>query len=73
MLHNRVGGSTDNIDTTYTVNLSSEVRNGAWKLRVTDAASADVGFLNGWALTPSESDGGRFRRAARAPIDGSHQ
>ena len=51
VLHNRAGGSADNIDSTYTVNLSSEARNGAWKLRVTDAASADVGYVNSWTLT----------------------
>ena len=33
-LHNRSGGSTDNLDQTYTVNLSAEPRNGTWKLRV---------------------------------------
>ncbi len=49
-LHNRTGGSTDNIDATYTVNVSSEVANGAWRLRVKDAAAADTGYLNGWAL-----------------------
>ncbi|MEV0397464.1 trypsin-like serine protease [Polymorphospora rubra] len=49
-LHNRTGGSADNIDTTYTVNLSSEARNGTWKLRVRDAAAADVGYLNSWTL-----------------------
>jgi secreted trypsin-like serine protease len=50
-LHNRTGGSADNIVTTYTKNLSSEVRNGTWKLRVRDAASADTGYLNTWTLT----------------------
>jgi len=51
VLHNRVGGSTDNINQTYTVNLSSEVRNGTWTLRVQDAASADVGRIDSWTLT----------------------
>jgi subtilisin-like proprotein convertase family protein len=51
VLQNRTGGSADNIDTTYTVNLSSEVRNGTWRLRVQDAAAADVGFINSWTLT----------------------
>ncbi|WP_290863854.1 proprotein convertase P-domain-containing protein [Hamadaea sp.] len=50
-LQNRTGGSADNIDTTYTVNLSSEVRNGTWNLRVQDAASADTGYINSWTLT----------------------
>ena len=38
-LHNRTGGSADNIDQTFTVNLSSETANGTWNLRVRDACS----------------------------------
>ncbi|MGX2994758.1 S8 family peptidase [Streptomyces sp. JNUCC 64] len=44
------GGSSDNINATYTVNASSETANGTWKLRVTDNASADVGKIDAWAL-----------------------
>ncbi|MEU9332466.1 S8 family serine peptidase [Streptomyces sp. NPDC048290] len=44
------GGSTDNIDTTYTVNASSEVANGGWRLRVSDNANADTGRIDAWAL-----------------------
>ncbi|MGP4049433.1 S8 family peptidase [Streptomyces sp. 2A115] len=44
------GGSTDNINTTYTVNASSEVANGTWTLRVSDNASADTGYINSWGL-----------------------
>ncbi|MER5310187.1 S8 family serine peptidase [Streptomyces sp. NPDC002773] len=44
------GGSADNINTTYTVNASSEVANGTWKLRVTDNANADTGKIDTWAL-----------------------
>ena len=50
MLHNRTGGSADNIRNTYTVDLSSEQINGSWKLRVRDAARGDVGTLNRWSL-----------------------
>ena len=38
VLHSRAGGSADNIDQTYRVNLSSEPANGTWRLRVQDAA-----------------------------------
>ena len=38
VLHNRAGGSADNIQQTFTVNLSSEPANGLWRLRVRDAA-----------------------------------
>lgn len=44
------GGSADNVITTYTVNASSEVANGAWKLRVSDNATYDTGRINSWAL-----------------------
>ena len=44
------GGSADNIITTYTVNASSEVANGTWKLRVSDNAAHDIGKIDSWAL-----------------------
>ncbi|AWI30768.1 S8 family peptidase [Streptomyces tirandamycinicus] len=44
------GGSSDNINTTYTVNASSEVANGTWKLRVSDNATWDTGKIDSWAL-----------------------
>ncbi|MFE5613858.1 M28 family metallopeptidase [Streptomyces sp. NPDC056470] len=50
-LHNRSGGSADNIVQTYTVNASSEVANGAWKLRAQDRASVDTGYINSFKLT----------------------
>ncbi|PWK81173.1 subtilisin family serine protease [Lentzea atacamensis] len=50
-LSNRSGGSADNIDQIFTVNLSSETRNGTWQLRVRDAATADVGTIDTWSLT----------------------
>ncbi|RAS70749.1 subtilisin family serine protease [Lentzea atacamensis] len=50
-LSNRSGGSADNIDQIFTVNLSSETRNGTWQLRVRDAATADVGTIDTWRLT----------------------
>jgi aminopeptidase S len=49
-VHNRTGSGTDNITTTYTVNASSEVANGTWRLRVRDAASQDTGYINAWSL-----------------------
>jgi len=51
VLHNRTGGSTDNIDATYTVDLSSETKNGTWILRVSDNAGLDTGTLNRWSIT----------------------
>ncbi|HEY5849922.1 MAG TPA: proprotein convertase P-domain-containing protein [Lysobacter sp.] len=50
-IHNRTGGSTDNVNKTVTLNLSSEPLNGTWKLRVNDNASGDVGYINSWSVT----------------------
>jgi PKD repeat protein len=51
VLHNRAGGSADNINQTYTVNLSGEALNGTWKLRVNDNYANDVGYINSWSIT----------------------
>jgi carboxypeptidase T len=51
VLHNRSGGSADNINRTFTVNLSSEVKNGTWKLRVNDNYANDTGYIDSWSLT----------------------
>ncbi|MFF3940455.1 S8 family serine peptidase [Streptomyces phaeofaciens] len=50
-VHNRSGGSTDNISQVYTVNASSEVADGAWKLRVNDNAGGDTGRIDSWNVT----------------------
>ena len=50
-IHNRTGGSADNVVGTFTKNLTSEVLNGTWKLRVNDNANADTGFINSWSVT----------------------
>jgi aminopeptidase S len=50
-LLNRSGGSADNVDQTFTVNIAGEVANGTWNLRVRDAAAQDTGFVNSWKLT----------------------
>ncbi|MGZ3146795.1 S8 family peptidase [Lentzea chajnantorensis] len=49
-LHNRSGGSADNINETYTKDLSGEAANGTWTLRVRDAAFLDTGTLTSWTL-----------------------
>jgi hypothetical protein len=43
--------SADNVDQTYTTNLSSEQRNGTWNLRVQDVARFDVGTIDTWTLS----------------------
>ncbi|WP_030491145.1 S8 family peptidase [Micromonospora chokoriensis] len=41
----------DNVNTTYTANLSTEPANGTWLLRVRDVFSGDTGYINTWTLT----------------------
>ncbi len=41
----------DNVLATYTVDASSEVANGTWKLQVRDVASGDTGYIDSWSLT----------------------
>ncbi|MEV0919010.1 M4 family metallopeptidase [Streptomyces sp. NPDC049967] len=43
--------SADNVQTTYTVNASSEAANGTWKLKVQDVYSGDTGKINSFKLT----------------------
>ncbi|QGZ53191.1 S8 family serine peptidase [Streptomyces sp. QHH-9511] len=43
--------SADNVLTTYTVDASSELANGTWKLQVRDVASGDTGYIDSWSLT----------------------
>ncbi|WMX48731.1 S8 family peptidase [Streptomyces roseicoloratus] len=41
----------DNVLATYTVDASSEVANGTWRLRVRDAYRGDTGYIDSWSLT----------------------
>lgn len=50
-LHNSSSDSTPNINTTYTVNASTETANGTWKLKVQDKGPQDTGYINSWKLT----------------------
>ena len=57
VLHNRSGGSQDNLVTKYNSatnpilqGLRGQATQGAWKLRVADLEAADIGKLNRWAL-----------------------
>jgi subtilisin-like proprotein convertase family protein len=51
-LKRRSNDTGDNIVTTFTVNLSSETANGAWRLRLRDRRANGIGgTLNTWTLT----------------------
>ncbi|WP_436494387.1 proprotein convertase P-domain-containing protein [Actinokineospora sp. HUAS TT18] len=58
VLHNKTGAGTDNLVTTYTVNLSSETANGTWKLRVNDSGPGDSGKIDTWSFNAAATGGG---------------
>jgi hypothetical protein len=43
--------SADNVITTYTTNVSTETKNGTWRLQVRDVYSQDTGYINSWSIT----------------------
>ncbi len=53
VLHNRSGGSANNILQTYTKGASAVTNsgNGEWKLKVEDKAGGDTGYIDSWTLT----------------------
>jgi subtilisin family serine protease len=50
-IHNRSGGSADDVNKTVTLNLSTEALNGTWKLRVNDNSLGDIGKIDSWSIT----------------------
>ena len=50
-LHNRTGGSADNISQTYSVNVGSKDSAGVWQLSVKDRARRDTGYIDSWSIT----------------------
>lgn len=59
ILHNKTGGSADNIVTSYDTltvpaqslsAFNSKSPTGTWTLKMTDTAAADVGTLNSWSI-----------------------
>lgn len=66
-LHNRTGGSTDNLVRTYGIgyttpdgpgtmaDFNGEIVTGQWRLLVSDNAGADTGSLNSWSLQIASS------------------
>jgi subtilisin-like proprotein convertase family protein len=50
VIFNQTGGSADDLKQTFTVTGFAGGLSGAWTLKVEDAASQDLGTLNGWTL-----------------------
>jgi hypothetical protein len=49
-LHNRAGGSADNIQRSFSVNAGAKPRVGTWKLRVRDLEGQDNGHIESWTF-----------------------
>ena len=70
ILHNRSGGTTDDIDQTYAPDFAGVSIEGTWTLRINDNyAAADDGTLNGWTLTINHGSGSSSDSTA-GPVTG---
>jgi subtilisin family serine protease len=50
-LKNSSSDGTDNLDTSYTVDVSTETANGIWLLQAQDVYAIDTGYIDGWTLS----------------------
>ncbi len=50
-LHNKTGGSANNINQSYTVEAGSKNSAGTWNLRVRDSARQDTGYIDSWTIS----------------------
>ncbi|NHC45418.1 S8 family peptidase [Motilibacter aurantiacus] len=50
VLHDRAGGSADDLALDVVVPVANQPINGLWQLRIQDAAFADSGYLDTWSL-----------------------
>ncbi|MEO3820572.1 S8 family serine peptidase [Plantactinospora sp. B24E8] len=72
----RTGGTTDDVDYTFTYDLSSETANGTWLLWVNDSGPMGSGFLDSWKLNlagadlPAPACGGLATADVRIPDEG---
>ncbi|MGC4805917.1 S8 family serine peptidase [Micromonospora sp. DT233] len=55
-LLDHTGGSGDDIDYTFTYDLSAEPANGTWQLYVNDYLNQGIGFLDSWRLNLAGAD-----------------
>jgi len=50
ILHDNAGGSANDINKTYTVDMTGVDSSGLWTLKAVDSASRDTGTINSWTL-----------------------
>ena len=51
VLHNKTGGGTDNINQTYSANMTGVESSGIWTLKAVDSARRDTGYIDTWSLS----------------------
>ena len=51
-LLNRSGGSANDVNQVFTVDMSAVPADGTWRLRVRDGASFDTGYIDSWTIDP---------------------
>lgn len=59
VLHNRDGGSANNLRKTWTLDQLPATGEGQWTMLVKDLSGRDVGTLNSWSLTLTGTDKGQ--------------
>lgn len=50
-LHNKTGGSANDINQSYTVEVGSKDSAGTWNLRAKDSAGQDTGYIDSWTIS----------------------
>ncbi|MDD8059272.1 S8 family serine peptidase [Shewanella metallivivens] len=51
VLHNKTGGGTDNLNQTYSANMTGVESSGIWTLKAVDSARRDTGYIDTWSLS----------------------
>jgi subtilisin-like proprotein convertase family protein len=51
-LLNRSGGSANDVNQVFAVDMSAVPVDGTWSLRVRDSASFDTGTIDSWTIDP---------------------
>ncbi|MDH1469808.1 S8 family serine peptidase [Shewanella sp. GD03713] len=49
-LHSNTGAGADNINKSYTVDMTGVESSGVWKLKAVDSGRGDVGYIDSWEL-----------------------
>ena len=50
-LHNKTGGSANNINQSYTVEVGGKDSAGIWNLGARDSAGQDTGYIDSWTIS----------------------